>query len=140
MRGAKMVTEADCLRVLVAEDNADGAETLARLLRLHGHETRVALDGPAALREAQDGEPDVVLLDLGLPGLDGYEVARRLRERHLGRPRGKLPLLIAVTGYADEEARRRSADAGIVLHLVKPVDFDQLQAILLRFRRVALPN
>jgi CheY-like chemotaxis protein len=124
------------LRVLVVEDNADAAESLALLLRLHGHEARVVPDGRAALCEADEYEPDVVLLDLGLPGgMDGYEVARRL----LARARGNPPLLIAVTGHADEAARRRCQEAGIDLHLAKPANYDELQGILLRFQNVFLP-
>jgi CheY-like chemotaxis protein len=123
------------MRVLVVEDNPDGAESLALLLRIHGHEPRVAMDGHAALREAEDEQPDGVLLDIAWPGLDGYEVARRLR----GRAEGKPPFLIAISGYADEDARRRSAEAGIDVHLAKPVNFDQLQDILRRFQRVVLP-
>jgi CheY-like chemotaxis protein len=115
------------LRVLVVDDNADGAESLAILLRMHGHDPRVASDGPQALREAEEGRPDVVLLDLGLPGLNGYEVARRIREQ----PWGHGMTLIAITGYADDTYRRRSAEAGIDLHLAKPVDFPELQALLL---------
>src|SRR4051812_8720569 len=91
------------LRVLVVEDNVDGAQSTAQLLHLYGFEPLVALDGLAALREAENGPPDVVLLDIGLPGLNGYEVARRLREQ----ARNKTPFFIAITGYGQEEDRRR---------------------------------
>jgi CheY-like chemotaxis protein len=121
------------LRVLVADDNADGAESLALLLRMRGHDLRVATDGPAALCEAEAGQPDVVILDLGLPGLDGYEVARRLRQRELEAPRREPPLLIAVTDHRDDETRRRATLAGIDLHLPRPVNHDLLQDILLHF-------
>jgi CheY-like chemotaxis protein len=120
------------LRVLIVEDHRDGAESLATLLRLWGHEARVVRDGAAALEAAASERPDVVLLDIGLPGMDGYEVAERLRE---GRPRA-MPLVIAVTGYGDEEARLRAAEAGIDLYLLKPADPQQLQALLANFRRL----
>lgn len=120
------------LRVLVVEDDADFAGILAILLGIYGHEARVAANGPAALKEARERPPDVVLLDIGLPRMDGYEVARRLAE--LGGE--KRPLLIAVTGYGREADRRRSAEAGIDLHLVKPVDPVVLQKVLSRFERI----
>jgi CheY-like chemotaxis protein len=121
------------LRILLVEDDGDSAETLAVLLRIYGHEVEVAHDGPTALRLAAAAPPDVALLDLGLPGgMDGYEVARRLREQEAD----KLPLLIAVTGYGQEEDRRRSAEAGIHLHLLKPVDGEALNRLLQRFQAV----
>jgi CheY-like chemotaxis protein len=85
-----------------------------------------------ALRVAHDWPPDVVLLDIGLPGLDGYEVAKRLHERAAGRK----PLLIAITGYGQDEDRRRSAEAGIHLHLLKPADPAGLQQMLKRFQGI----
>jgi CheY-like chemotaxis protein len=118
------------LRVLIVEDNADCAEALALLLRLDGHDVDTAGDGPTGLEKARDDEPDVVLLDLGLPGMSGLDVARRLREQGAWR---KAPLLIAVTGHGQEADRRRSAEAGIDLHLVKPVDPVQLRSVLRRF-------
>jgi CheY-like chemotaxis protein len=121
------------LRILLVEDDGDSAETLAVLLRIYGHEVDVARDGPTALRLAAAAPPDVALLDLDLPGgMDGYEVARRLREQEAD----KLPLLIAVTGYGQEEDRRRSAEAGIHLHLLKPVDGEALNRLLQRFQAV----
>ena len=119
------------MRVLVVEDHADSAETLAVLLRLHGHEVDVAPDGPTALRIAAQNPPDVALLDIGLPRMDGFEVARRLQERP-----GKKPLLVAVTGYGQEEDHRRSEQAGIDLHLLKPVDPEQLEKLLARFKTI----
>jgi CheY-like chemotaxis protein len=127
------------LRVLVADDNADGAESLALLLRMRGHDLRVATDGPAALREAEAGQPDVVILDLGLPGLDGYEVARRLRQRELEALRREPPLLIGVADHPDDETDRRATLAGIDLHLTSPVNHDLLQDILLRFAKSSHP-
>jgi CheY-like chemotaxis protein len=120
------------LRVLVVEDHADSAATLAVLLRLHGHEVDVAPDGPTALRIAAQNPPDVALLDIGLPGMDGFEVARRLQEQAAG----KMPLLVAVTGYGQEEHRRRSKQAGIDLHLLKPVDPEELKKLLARFKTI----
>jgi PAS domain S-box-containing protein len=106
------------LRVLVVEDNIDAAESLATLLRLWDHDVSVVHDGCAALDAAREQQPEVVLLDIGLPGLDGYQVARRLREevglRHV--------LLVAMTGYGQPEDRRRSQEAGIQYHFVKPVE------------------
>lgn len=120
------------LSVLIVEDHDEMASTTALMLRLWGHEVRVALDGPAALQATQDRLPDVVLLDIGLPGLDGYEVARWIREQ----PQEKRPLIVAITGFGQEADRRRSAESGIDLHLVKPVDATQLQELLTRFQTV----
>lgn len=111
------------MRILVVDDNADGANTLARLLRLYGHDTHVALDGPQALQQANTWLPDVVLLDLGLPRMDGYEVARQLRERLAPRPLR----LAAVSGHGLESDRVRSLAEGFHCHFVKPVDPRELQ-------------
>jgi PAS domain S-box-containing protein len=113
-------------RALVIDDNVDAADSLAQLLHLAGCEVRVAHDGPSALEIAPGFGPDVVLLDIGLPGLDGYEVARRLRAI----PDFNATLLIALTGYGQEEDRRRSLQAGFDQHLVKPVDPAILEALL----------
>ena len=113
-------------RVLVVDDNVDSAESLAVLLRLYGHEVRLAHDGEAALEEAQSFRPDVIFLDLILPKMDGYEVARRLR---LEPGRSGLTL-VAMTGYGHEEERRRTREAGFQAHLVKPVNFDMLRDLL----------
>jgi CheY-like chemotaxis protein len=122
------------LRILVADDDADTAVSLATLLHLKGHEVHVALTGPAALETAKDNPPDVVLLDLAMPGMDGYELAARLREQATD----KWPLLIAITGFGREEYCRRSAEAGIDLHLVKPVDPKALDGLLKRFRAILM--
>ncbi len=119
------------LRILVVDDNDDCAESTATLLRLYGHHVDVAASGPTALEMTRTGDPDVVLLDIGLPGMNGYDVARQLTA---ARPR-KTPLVIALSGYGGEKDRRRSAEAGIDLHLVKPVKPDELQAVLVRFQR-----
>ncbi len=105
-------------RVLVVEDNVDTAESLAILLRLKGHEVQVAYDGPAALERARSFHPDVILLDIGLPGLDGYQVASKLRQRR----RTAKTLLIALTGYGQEEDQLLAQEAGFDHHLTKPVD------------------
>jgi len=113
-------------RILVVDDNVDAAESLSRLLRLQAHEVRVAHDGLAALAVADDMNPDVVLLDIGLPKLDGLEVAKSLRARCDG-PR---PLLVAMTGFGQAEDRARTAAAGFDHHLTKPVDPKLLQTLL----------
>lgn len=113
-------------RILAVDDNVDAAATLALWLRTQGHEVRIAHDGLAALHEAEAFRPEVILLDIGLPQMDGYEVARRLREQ-LGM---KSTLLIALTGYGKEEDRRRSRAAGFDVHLVKPADLAQLRSLL----------
>ncbi|HVL67480.1 MAG TPA: ATP-binding protein [Vicinamibacterales bacterium] len=124
--GATGLTPTVRAHVLVVDDNADLANLLADALSSFGYVVRTAAEGLAALRLADEFEPDVVLLDIGLPVLDGYEVARQLRA---GR-RGPLVRLIAVTGYGEEADRRRSRDAGFDAHLVKPVDLDELQRLV----------
>ena len=114
------------LRVLVVDDNVDAAESLAMLLRVEGHEVEAVHDGPSALAAARRFRPQVVLLDLGLPGMDGHEVARRLRqEPDLGPLR-----LVALTGYGQDDDRRRSQAAGFDAHLVKPASPEALQQVL----------
>ncbi|RPH56941.1 response regulator [bacterium] len=105
-------------RVLVVDDNVDMVESLALLLRLRGHEVEVAYDGPGALKTASSFHPEVVLLDIGLPGLDGYQVASRLRQRR----RAARVLLVALTGYGQEEDQLRALEAGFDHHLTKPID------------------
>jgi PAS domain S-box-containing protein len=113
-------------RILVVDDNVDAAEGLSRLLRLQAHEVMVAHDGLAALAAAHEMNPDVVLLDIGLPKLDGLDVARSLRARVDG-PR---PLLVAITGFGQAEDRARTAAAGFDHHLTKPVDPKLLQTLI----------
>ena len=114
-------------RVLVADDNYDAAEALATLLELRGHQVRIAHDGVEALAEAESFRPNLVLLDLGMPKMDGYEAARQMRSKTWGHH----TTLVALTGWGQREDRRRTADAGFDLHLVKPVtDADLLQALL----------
>jgi PAS domain S-box-containing protein len=114
------------LSVLVVDDNKDAAESLAMLLRTAGADIRVAHDGPTALAEFERSEPHVVLLDIGMPDMDGCEVARRLRE--ISRP--ERVALVALTGWGQDEDRRRVREAGFDHHLVKPVDIASLQALL----------
>ena len=120
------------LRVLVVDDNVDAAEAVGKLMEILGNEVALAPDGPAALAAAKAAPPDLILLDIGLPGMDGYEVAARLRGA--GHTRAAL---VALTGYGRENDVRRSRDAGFDYHLVKPVDFAQLERITadLRGRR-----
>lgn len=113
------------LRILVVDDNIDGAESLAMLLRLSGHETLTAHTGPEALATARSFQPDLIFLDIGLPGMDGYEVATRLRTEE--RPRS---VLVALTGWGSEEDRRRSKKVGFDHHLTKPVDSEELDKLL----------
>jgi signal transduction histidine kinase/DNA-binding response OmpR family regulator len=114
------------MRVLVVDDNKDAAESLAILLGLEGHQVRICYDGPAALTCGGPWRPEVVLLDIGLPGIDGYEVARRLRAQD-----GTTGvLLVAITGYGQEEDRRRALEAGFDRHLTKPVDLTELRELL----------
>jgi two-component system CheB/CheR fusion protein len=114
------------LTMLLVDDNVDGAESLATLLRLVGHEVRVAHDGPAGIEAAAGWRPDVVVLDIGLPGMSGYEVARHLRTR----PETQDAVLVAATGYGRDEDRKRSREAGFDHHLVKPVDLATLRPLL----------
>jgi signal transduction histidine kinase/CheY-like chemotaxis protein len=115
-------------RVLVVDDNVSSAESMAMILKLEGHDVEVCYDGCQALSAVARFRPEVVLMDIGLPGMDGYEVARRLREdAKLG---GGIALLAAVTGYAEDNARRRSREAGFDHHLVKPVDPDNVLALV----------
>ncbi len=117
------------LRVLVVDDNVDSAQMLGRLLSLAGHEVSLAHDGHAALAGAAAASADLVLLDIGLPGMDGYAVAARLRATG-----DACPTLVALTGYGREDDLRRSRDAGFDHHLVKPIDIAQLRRIILEVR------
>jgi PAS domain S-box-containing protein len=118
--------QSDKLRILVVDDNKDAAETLAILLELWGHEAQRAHDGAKALELGASYRPDVIFLDIGLPGMDGFEVASRLREQ----PQTAGAVLIALTGYGQEEDRQRSRRAGFDHHLVKPVSPESLQGLL----------
>jgi len=113
-------------RVLVVDDNVDSVKILATLLTLSGHDVRTAYTGPTALEAAEAHLPEVVLLDIGLPGLNGYEVARRLRQY----PQLKGVRLVAMTGYADEADLRLAEEAGFDRHVVKPMDFPKIEELL----------
>ena len=117
-------------RILVVEDNRDSADSLRLLLELSGHEVAVAYSGHDGVQAAEQYQPDVVLCDLGLPGLDGYGVARRLRDN----PTTATARLIAVTAYGHDEDRRRSHEAGFDLHVVKPVEPAALGKLLAEFQ------
>jgi CheY-like chemotaxis protein len=120
-------------RILIVEDNVGTAKVLARLLsKLGDHEIRMAHDGLSALDIAQTQRPEIVLLDIGLPKLNGYDVAKRLRKQ----PEFQQTIVVAVTGYGTEEDRRRSAEIGFDRHLVKPTSLDQLREVLAHPRLV----
>jgi PAS domain S-box-containing protein len=114
------------LRVLIVDDNRDSAESLGMLMQLAGHRVRIALDGPTALESARTFQPRIMLLDIEMPDMNGYEVARRIREQ----PSTQEVLLVAMTGYASDADRRRCREAGFDHHLVKPIDYDALQRLL----------
>ncbi len=113
-------------RVLVVDDNEDLARALARLLEYQGHQVRVAHSGPAGVETAKQWQPEVVLLDIGLPGMDGYEVTAALRED----AQTKDAVIVAISGYGQDEDRLRSREAGFDHHLVKPIQPSDLQKIL----------
>jgi PAS domain S-box-containing protein len=113
-------------RVLVVDDNVDAAESAAALLSIWGHEVRTVHDGLSVLRQVQDFRPEIVLLDIGLPGKSGYDVARELRAQ----PASPVRLIAAMTGYGQAEDRQRSAEAGFDVHLTKPLDLEQLRDLL----------
>ena len=112
-------------RILLIEDNADAREALRALLELDGYEVHAAADGSEGLDLARTKTPEVALIDIGLPGFDGYEVARRMKT--LPAP---PPVMIALTGYSEPDDRQRGKDAGFAAHLVKPVDPDDLARML----------
>jgi signal transduction histidine kinase len=115
-----------CRRILVADDNSDALESLSEVLRLQGHEVFSAANGSLAVEVAERNLPDVALIDIGMPLLDGYEVARRIRAQRWG----KRVTLLALTGWGQEADRRRSSEAGFDLHLVKPLDVAKLSELL----------
>jgi CheY-like chemotaxis protein len=114
------------LRVLVVDDNIDTATSMAMLLSASGCDVRTAPDGPTALETALDYRPDVAILDLGLPGVDGFEVARRMHQQ----PILQKVVLVAMTGYGTDSDRQRSQEAGFDHYLFKPANFEKLHDIL----------
>jgi two-component system CheB/CheR fusion protein len=113
-------------RVLVVDDHADSRDTMAVLLRASGHDVLGVSDGDAALAAVASFDPDVILLDIGLPGMDGFEVARRLRDDRPAHP----VLLVAISGYGRPEHRRRAREAGFDRFFVKPVDIGALREVV----------
>lgn len=117
--------EKSARRVLVVDDNEDAADSLATLLDVMGYEVRIAYDGPEAIEAADEFQPQVALLDIGLPRLSGYDIARHVREK-----RGEDVLLVAITGWGQEEDRRLALEAGFDHHFTKPADFDALLGLI----------
>jgi CheY-like chemotaxis protein len=113
-------------RILVVDDSSDSAESLALWLRLQRHEVRTAGDGPSALEEAQRFRPEIAVLDIGLPRMDGYELARRLRKQEWARGM----VLVAMTGWAQEHDKRLASEAGFDQHLTKPVAVESIARII----------
>jgi CheY-like chemotaxis protein len=113
-------------QVLVVDDDQDSADSLGRLMRLGGHQVQVAYSGEVAILLAQQLKPDVILLDLGLPRLDGYRVVEKLRQQ----PGTKTALIVAVTGYGQASDRQRCKEAGFDLHLLKPIRTEKLLQLL----------
>ena len=122
---ARPTTHGESRRVVVVDDNEDARTTFADFVASLGHDVRSASNGPDALDLVREFRPTAVLLDIGLPGMDGYEVARRLRLEH-----GPGLLVVAVTGYGREEDRRKAREAGFDLHLTKPVNLSIIGVIL----------
>jgi CheY-like chemotaxis protein len=116
----------EAMRILVVDDNQDAADSLAELLRLLGADARATYDGAAALQMIETLQPAIVLLDIGMPGMDGYEVARWVRQH----PEHAKVVLIALTGWGQEHDRQHSRAAGINHHLIKPVEFETLRTLL----------
>jgi CheY-like chemotaxis protein len=115
-------------RILIVDDNRDSADSFAMLLRLSGHDVHLAYDGLEAVEAAESTNPDLVLLDIGLPRLNGYEAARKIRAQ----PWGQRPILVAMTGWGQDEDRCRAAEAGFNEHMVKPLDLDVLMDLVAR--------
>lgn len=112
--------------MLLVDDNADSSEPLSLLLQTKGHDTRVSTDGEEAITLADQFRPNCVVLDLGLPRMDGYEVARRLRAR----PYGAELIIVALTGWTGKDVRSKAAEAGFDYHLAKPVNWEELERIV----------
>jgi CheY-like chemotaxis protein len=117
-------------RILVVDDNRDGADSLAVMVQLMGHEARVAYDAPSALALAAEWKPDIGFLDIGLPGMNGYELCRAIRDL----PGGKRALLVALTGWGQEQDKLRAVEAGFDRHVVKPMEEAELRELLARER------
>jgi CheY-like chemotaxis protein len=120
------------------DDDADTRDSMALMLRRSGFQTMAAGSGPDALQAAESEAPDIILLDLAMPGMDGLQVARRFRERACAN--GKRPFLIALSGYGDAQTRQRCQEAGIDLHLLKPANLGDLEHVLRRLQRIVMPG
>ena len=125
-RARRTKGEVHASRILLADDNADFANSLGDLLKARGHDVRIVYDGEDAIRAAQEFKPEVAFVDIGMPKIHGYDVARRMRSM----PETSGALLVAVTGWGQEHDRKRAREAGFDRHLVKPVDPDEIDAIL----------
>jgi DNA-binding response OmpR family regulator len=121
----EQATRAADRRVLVVDDNEDAADSLATLLGVMNYDVRVAYDGPEAIEAADDFRPTIALLDIGLPKLSGYDIAR-----HIRRTRGSDVLLVAITGWGQEDDRRKASEAGFDHHFTKPADFEVLVELI----------
>ena len=124
-------SDAPKLKVLVADDNRDGADGFAMLLDLLGHEVRTAYSGKQALAAAEEFRPQLVMMDIGMPEMDGYEVARHIRQQ----PWGRDMVLVAITGWGQDEDRLRAEAAGFDHHRAKPVELDALDPIVAQARK-----
>jgi len=120
------VSTISSLRILVADDNYDSGHTLGLLLKIKGHEVRTAADGLEAIAVAEEFRPEIILMDVGMPKLNGYDATRRLRETSYG----KDIMIVALTGWGQPGDIARSMEAGCTAHLVKPVDFAELERFL----------
>jgi len=129
-RGEEEKPPKSSLRILIVDDNRDGADSLGMMLRIMGNDTRTAYDGQEGVDVAGEFRPEVVLFDIGMPKLNGYEACRRIREQ----PWGKCIVLIAVTGWGQDDDRRRSHEAGFDHHMIKPVDPKALMEMLTSFQ------
>lgn len=130
---AATATSGGARRILIVDDNVDAAETLGMLLELSGHEIRTAHTGPDAVTAVREYAPEVVFLDIGLPGMDGYEVARTVRADESREPaRGRI-VLVALTGWGTAADQLKSRDAGFDVHLTKPIQLSVIEGVLARF-------
>jgi CheY-like chemotaxis protein len=112
-------------RILIVEDNEDSADSMALMLKFLGHEVSIEYDGPPALEAIRGKPPEVVLLDISLPSMSGFEVAQQIRQQS-----GQALYLVAVTGYGRDEEMLRSREAGFDIHILKPIDYDHLSQVL----------
>jgi CheY-like chemotaxis protein len=122
------------LRVLIVDDNRDAATSLADLMKITGNETHTAHDGQEAVEAAARLRPDVIVLDIGLPKMNGFEACRKIREQ----PWSKTIVMVALTGWGQDDDRRKSAEAGFDGHLIKPADFGELTRLIDTLRPIAL--